>query len=326
MSVVLSFGFWSFVMVMAGIYTIFALGLHLQIGFTGIANFGHVAFMAIGAYVMAITVVRMDMPLWLASMVAILTAMIVSVLLGLSTLKLREEYMAISTLAFAEIVRYAAMNAATVTGGVQGSTNLLGTGETTRYNDGWQTLIAKVQEGLSLVVGDLATRDFAMMVLIWVAALGLLILLQVLVRSPWGRSLKAIREDAESAMAMGKNVLALRLQSMALGSALGAIAGLFHAFQFSFFQPLDFETLISFYAFIIIIMGGIGRNWGVPVGALIFGLIFAGTRLLDVWPLTTFSSAERAYLRFLLIGVLLIWLVMRRPQGIFGKREEMLLE
>ena len=326
MNVLLSMGFWSFVMVMAGIYTIFALGLHLQIGFTGIANFGHVAFMAIGAYVMAITVIRMDMPLWLASIVAVVTAMLVSVLLGLTTLKLREEYMAISTLAFAEIIRYTSMNATAVTGGVQGSTNLLGPGETARYNDGWQVFIAKVQDILGVVFGDLATRDFAMMVVIWIAAFALFALLQVLVKSPWGRSLKAIREDAESAMAMGKNVLSLRLQSMALGSALGAIAGLFHAYQFSFFQPLDFETLISFYAFIIIIMGGLGKNWGVPVGALIFGLIFGGTRLLNVWPLTTFSSAERAYLRFLIIGALLIWLVMRRPQGLFGKREEMLLE
>lgn len=326
MSVLLNFGFWSFVMVTAGIYTIFALGLHLQIGFTGISNLGHVAFMAIGAYTMAILVIRTGMPLWLASLLAVVLAMIASSLLGLATLNLRAEYMAISTLAFAEIVRYLAMNVTWLTGGVQGSTNILGIGETARYNGTWQVFIARVQDLLGSLVGGTASRDVAMMVVIWTVALTLLLVMQRLVRSPWGRALKAIREDPESAQSMGKNVLALRLQSMALGSALGAIAGLFHAFQYSFFQPLDFETLISFYAFIIIIMGGIGHNWGVPVGALIFGFLFAGTRLLDVWPLNTLTSAERAYIRFIIIGVMLIWLVMYRPQGIFGKREEMILE
>lgn len=325
MSAVLSLGFWSFALVLAGIYTIFALGLHLQIGFTGIANFGHVAFMAIGAYVMALGVVRLDLPLAIASLLAVAVAMLVSVLLGLATLKLREEYMAISTLAFAEIIRYGAMNL-TFTGGVQGSTNLDPEGGTSRYNESWEAFLTAFRDVMHPVVGDLATRDFAMMVIVWVVAIAFVVFLQVLVKSPWGRALKAIREDAEAAQAMGKNVLSLRLQSMALGSALGAIAGLLHAFQFSVFQPLDFETLISFYAFIIIIMGGIGRNWGVPFGALIFGFLFAGTRLLDIWPLNTFTSAERAYLRFILIGALLIWLVMFRPQGIFGKREEMLLE
>jgi ABC-type branched-subunit amino acid transport system permease subunit len=325
-SVILNLGFWSFVLVMAGIYTIFALGLHLQIGFTGISNLGHVAFMAIGAYTMAILVIRTGMPLWLASLAGIALAMLASTALGLATLKLRAEYMAISTLAFAEIVRYLAMNMSWLTGGVQGSTNILGIGQTTRYNDSWQVFIAEFQSRLGALVGAAVSRDIAMLVVIWSTALLLILMMQRLVRSPWGRALKAIREDPESAEAMGKNVLALRLQSMALGSALGAVAGLFHAFHFSFFQPLDFETLISFYAFIIIILGGIGHNWGVPAGALIFGFIFAGTRLLDVWPLNLLTSAERAYVRFIIIGSILIWLVMYRPQGIFGKREEMVLE
>lgn len=326
MSAVFSPGFWAFVGLIGGIYTIFALGLHLQIGFTGIVNFGHVAFMAIGSYTMALLVVGLNWPFWLASVAAVLAAMAASALLGLATLQLRNEYMAISTIAFAEIIRYLAMNLSNLTGGVRGSTNLFNRGETTTYNHGWRAFQDSLQDWLQSIFGEVITRDLTMLVIVWSTAFALILLLQVLVKSPWGRTLKAIREDPDAAAAMGKNVLSYKLQAMAIGSALGAMAGLFFAFQFSFFAPLDFETLISFFAFIIIILGGIGRNWGVPVGAAIFGLIYAGTRFFEFWPLSMFSSTERAYLRFIIIGALLIALVLYRPQGIFGKREEMLLE
>jgi ABC-type branched-subunit amino acid transport system permease subunit len=138
--------------------------------------------------------------------------------------------------------------------------------------------------------------------------------------------LRSIREDEDAAAALGKNVFAYKLQALAIGAVLGAIAGLFFAFQFSFFSPTDFEPLTTFFAYVIVILGGTARNWGVPVGAVVFGVIFAGTRFLDFPPLSYFDSADRAYLRLVIIGLLLIGLIAFRPQGLFGKREEMVLE
>ena len=165
-----------------------------------------------------------------------------------------------------------------------------------------------------------------MLVIVWAAALVLLLLLHVAVRSPWGRVLRAIREDEDAAASLGKNVFAYKLQSLAVGAALGGIAGLFYAWQFSFFSPDDFAPLLTFFAYTIVILGGTARTWAVPVGAVVFGVIFAGTRFFDFPPFSYFDSADRAYLRLAVIGAILIGLMVFRPQGLFGKREEMVLE
>jgi ABC-type branched-subunit amino acid transport system permease subunit len=138
--------------------------------------------------------------------------------------------------------------------------------------------------------------------------------------------LRSIREDEDASSALGKNVFSYKLQSLAVGAALGAIAGLFYAFQFSVFSPADFDPLTTFFAYTIVILGGTAKNWGVPAGAIIFGVIFAGTRFFDFPPFSYFDSGERAYVRLIIIGLILIGLMAFRPQGIFGKREEMVLE
>jgi ABC-type branched-subunit amino acid transport system permease subunit len=318
--------FWAFVGVVAGIFTIFALGLQVQFGFTGLLNFGHVAFMAIGAYTMAILIVKVGLTMWLSALIAIAVAMAFGLLLGLPTLRLRADYLAITTIAFGEIVRYIALNEQSLTGGPQGTINLTGAGRAASYNAEWLAFQRSVQDGLERVIGETATRDVTMLVLVWTVALLLIVLLQLAVRSPWGRVLRSVREDEDAAAALGKNVFAYKLQALALGAALGAVAGLFFAFQFSFFSPKDFEPLTTFFAYVIVILGGTARNWGVPVGAIIFGIIFAGTRFLDFAPLSYLDSAERAFLRLVIVGLLLIGLMAFRPQGILGKREEMVLE
>jgi ABC-type branched-subunit amino acid transport system permease subunit len=323
---VLNFQFWAFVGVVAGIYTIFALGVQLQFGFTGLLNFGHVAFMAIGAYTMAILVVKTDTPLWLASLAAIGVAIGFGLVLGLPTLRLRADYLAITTIAFSETIRYVAHNEYRLTGGAQGTSALGAEGQAATYDASWRAFQTRVEDVLRDVLGDLASKDVAMLVIVWAVALVLVVALQWLVRTPWGRVLKGIRDDEEAASALGKNVFWYKLQSLAIGAVLGAIAGLFYAFQFSFFSPGDFEPLLTFFAWTIVILGGTGRVWGVPVGALVFGLIFAGTRFFDFAPFSLLEGAERAYVRLIVIGLLLVGLVAFRPQGLFGKRQEMVLE
>jgi ABC-type branched-subunit amino acid transport system permease subunit len=166
----------------------------------------------------------------------------------------------------------------------------------------------------------------AMLVIVWAIALVVLLVLTALARSPWARVLKSIREDEDAAAALGKNVFAYKLQAFAVGAVLGALAGLFYAFEFSFFSPDDFAPLVTFFAWTVVILGGTGRVWGVPVGALLFGFVYAATRFLDFPPFSFFDSAGRAYLRLIIVGLILIGLMAFRPQGIFGKREEMVLE
>jgi len=324
-SQILNAAFWTFVGIEAGIYTIFALGLQIQFGVTGLLNFGYAAFMAISAYTMAILVVKVDMPLWEASLLAIVAAMVFGLLIGLPTLRLRADYLAITTIAFAEIVRYVALNESALTGGPQGTVALAGGGQVAFYNTSWQSFQAEVQDVVATVVpGSLGRdRNFTMLLIIWSVALILLGVAQFAVRSPWGRVLRSIREDEDAAAALGKDAFSYKLQALVVGAGIGAIAGLFYAYQFSFFSPSDFAPLTTFFAYVIVILGGVGRVWAVPVSSIIFGFIFAGTRFFTFPPFSWLSSADRAYVRLIIIGLILIGLMAFRPQGLFGKKAEL---
>jgi ABC-type branched-subunit amino acid transport system permease subunit len=320
LSTIASFGFWSFVGIVAGIYTLFALGVQVQFGFAGLLNFGHVAFMGIGAYTMAILVVKEDVNMWAAAAAGVALAMLAGILLGLPTVRLRADYFAITTIAFSEILRYVATNEDRLTGGSQGTINLAGIGKASQYDGAWKRFLGTVADALGV------RRDFAMLLLVWAVALAAVTAVWLAMRTPWGRVLKAIREDEDAAASLGRNVFAYKLEALAIGAALGALAGLFYAWQFSFFSPDDFAPLLTFFAWMIVILGGLGRAWTVPLGALVFGVLFAGTRFFDFAPFSLLDSTERAYVRLILIGAVIIGLMLFRPQGILGKREEMVLE
>ena len=325
MSDLFNVAFWTFVGIEAGIYTIFALGLQIQFGFTGLLNFGHAAFMAIGAYTMAILVVKGDLPLWAASLIGVGAAMLFGLLIGLPTLRLRADYLAITTIAFAEIVRYIALNESALTGGPQGTVALAEGEQIGFYNTSWQAFQSSVQDAIAKVVPGSLGRDpnFTMLLILWAVVLVLLAVASYAVRSPWGRVLRSIREDEDAAAALGKDPFSYKLQSLVIGAAIGAIAGLFYAYQFSFFSPPDFAPLTTFFAYVIVILGGIGRIWAVPVASVIFSVIFAGTRFFTFPPFSYLSSANRAYVRLIIIGLILIGLMAFRPQGLFGKKEEL---
>lgn len=321
MSTIFDPGFWAFVIVMAGIYTIFSLGLQVQYGLGGLLNFGHVASMAIAAYTMAILVIQVGVGFWWACLAGLVAAGVGGLLLGLTGVRLRGDYFAIVTIAFSEIIRYLAINTDSLTGGPQGTAAMTGASGN-GYAETWQSLIAHFQRVLQPVLGSLATPTTATLIIVWAIALPLLAFIAYLARSPWGRALKGVREDEELSAAMGKNPFTLKLQALVLGAVLGGLGGLLYAVQFSFFSPDDFAPLTTFFAWIIVLLGGTARIWAVPVGALIFGFIFAGTRFFNFPPFSLLDSADRAYVRLIIIGLLLIGIIAFRPAGLLGRREE----
>lgn len=318
--------FWLFVVATAGIYTIFSLGLLVQFGVAGLPNFGNGAFMAVSAYTMAIAIVRFDFPMWLAAPLGIGAAVLFGLLLAIPTVRLRTDYLAVATIAAGEIVRFFALNMQEVTGGAAGTVNLLGPGVAADYNSEWLRFQTMVRGVLSSIAGTRVTSDTAFIAIVWPTAILLLLGTWLMVRSPWGRTLRAMREDEVAVAALGKDVFKYKLQAFSVGAALAGLGGLFLAWQVSTFTPDDFRPTLTFYAFVIVILGGKTNVWAVPVGAFLFAVIFAGTRFLDFWPLSLFSSGDRAYLRLIFVGLALIGLVVWRPQGIFGNRKEDALE
>ncbi|MDB9315762.1 branched-chain amino acid ABC transporter permease [Spirulina sp. CS-785/01] len=148
--------------------------------------------------------------------------------------------------------------------------------------------------------------------------------LEWLVQSPWGRILKSIREDEEVAKALGKNVFWYKLQSLMLGGAIAGIAGSFYAWQLTFINPDGFKPLVTFQAWTIVMLGGAGNNIGTLLGATIFWGYTTITRFIlkDIIPL---DDARLGAFRLMIIGLILVVLMLTRPQGILGKKEELTL-
>jgi branched-chain amino acid transport system permease protein len=303
--------FWINVGVLATTYGVFALGIQLNIGTTGIFNFGQAGFMAVGSYTMGILVVKSGVSFWLALLAGIAVAAVAALLVGLPSLRLRADYFAISTLAFSEIVRYVADNWDGLTGGNLG---LFG------YTDTWTEASARIDGWLE----HLGIEPHFLLPLLLVNLTLFLVLaafVALLVRSPWGRVLNAIREDEDAARALGKNTFVFKLQSLALAAGLAAVAGYMLALNISILSPANFEPILTAYGYVIVILGGLGSYRGVVVGSFFIIFLLEATRYLEL-PL---SDARIAALRFMIVGLVLMALVVFRPQGIFGKREELML-
>jgi branched-chain amino acid transport system permease protein len=314
--------FWVSVGVLAGIYAIVALGLQLNTGFTGIVNFGMAAFMAIGAYTMAILVLKAGFSFWLSLPLAVGTSMLFGVLVGLPSLRLRADYFAIATIAMAEVVRLFAQNARDLTGGNQGLFCDLDN-PSNCYPNAWNDLSESMNNFFSNFWTDPPTL-LPLLLVIWIVVGLATLALTYLQRSPWGRVLRAIREDEDAAQALGKNTVAFKLQSLAIAAVLGSIGGFFLALDLRTVHPLDFEPLVTFFAFSVLILGGMGSYRGVAVGAVLFWFVLEGTRFIDL-PDPPFTETRIAALRLAITGLLLIGLMAFRPQGLFGKRDEMVL-
>ena len=228
--------FWIFVGVVAGIYGLLALALYVQFSMAGLPNFGHVAFMAVAAYTMALLVIRAHVSLGWASAAGVAAAVGLGFILGIPSLRLRANYLSDCRTAMraARMIRYLATNL-NITGGPVGSMGMLGPTQFASYTGSWQPFITGVTATLSRWVGGFATNDFSMLCLVWTLLALLLLLFRRLEISPWGRVMKSIREDEEAAASLGKNVYAFKLQALTLGGILAGMAGILWALEIGVF-------------------------------------------------------------------------------------------
>lgn len=309
----------------AALFALAAVGLNVHFGFTGLLNFGQVGFMLVGAYGVAIVVSTLGASLWLGIVVSVVMAVALALLLGVPTLRLRADYLAITTLAAAETLRliFRSGEAEPVTGGVFGLT---------RFADGFYAL-NPVPAG-SYGVGALRfdARTVWLLLVAWgLVALGTL-LVYLLMRSPWGRVVKAIREDEDAARSLGKNVFAYKMQSLVLGGLLGAIGGMILAINQQAVTPDIFLPQLTFFGYAILLLGGAARIFAPVAGTLIFWFIVAGFDSLlrelarsGLLPAAVVDGQTIGALRFVLVGLGLMGLMIYRPEGVFGDKRELAL-
>ncbi|MCW2928743.1 MAG: inner-rane translocator [Thermoleophilia bacterium] len=302
-------GPWGAIMTVAGIYALFAIGLQVQVGHGGVDNFGQVGFFAIGAYASTILMEDHGWGIVTGTIGAMVIAMFAAVIVSIPTLRLRGDFLAITAIAFSEILRNVAVNARELTGGTSGI-------------DAFKFRVDVVREMRSNLRADDIEIDrlVPLLVLTWLLVLAVAILTSLLLRTPWGRVLRAVREDDTAVRALGKNAFLYKAQAMAIGAAWGALAGVLYAWNQVHFSPASFEPIVTFSGFVILIVAGIGSIWGtVLMAILVQGVLIEGSRYVD----TPFNNAQEASVRYMIIGLLLMLVVAFRPQGVFGSRAEL---
>ena len=313
-------------MTFAGIYGLAAIGINVHFGWTGLLNFGHAAFMGIGAYgtVLLIphslgregVVISSGLPLPLAILIGIIAAALLGLLLGLPTLRLRGDYLAIVTIAAAEIFRLLVRDFEDVTGGVYGIIQFSDSLQSSRPD-----LITRFGESYNISAAQLWVG-----ILTWISIIFVLLILSRLKKSPWGRALRAVREDEDAVRALGKNAVLLKLQSFMLGAAIGGLSGIFLVFNYGTVQASTFVPVLTFYVWAALILGCVGSLGGPALGAVIFWVIIAGTDSISRFLFESPDGQQLAGVRFVIVGLLIMFFMIFRPSGILGKKEELLLD
>jgi branched-chain amino acid transport system permease protein len=301
-------------------YALAALGLAVHFGYTGLINMGIAGFMAVGAYGYAISVLTFGLEWWAAALVGLVASAVFALILGIPTLRLRGDYLAIVTIAAAEVVRLLFLTSAfdDVTGSADGLSGYhasfrasnpippgtYGFGPWTYNETGWWVRIT-----------GFITLAFAVLI-VW-----------MLMRSPWGRSLKGIREDEDAVRALGKNVYAYKMQSLVLGGVLAGAGGIVYALP-SAVSPGVYVTSLTFFVWTALLLGGAATVFGPLLGSLIFwGLQTFLSNFLPALAQAGFipflTPIQAGTLRYILVGVALMLLVIFMPQGLLGNKKEL---
>ncbi|WP_167042930.1 branched-chain amino acid ABC transporter permease [Salinibacterium sp. ZJ454] len=301
-------------------YALAAIGLAVHFGYAGLLNMGIAAYMAIGAYGYAISVLTFGLPWWVGILIGLVASVIFSFILGIPTLRLRGDYLAIVTIAAAEIVRLLFLTTTfdEYTGSADGLSGYhnsfraanpippgtYGFGPWVYNETGWWVRIVGI-------------------VLVAIAAL----IVWTLMRSPWGRVLRGIREDEDAVRALGKNVFAYKMQALVLGGIFGALGGVVYALPSSV-NPGVYVTSLTFFIWTALLLGGAATVFGPILGSVIFWVV--QTLLSNILPalvssgvLPFMSITQAQTLRFIIVGIALMLLVIFMPQGILGNKKEL---
>jgi branched-chain amino acid transport system permease protein len=299
-------GYGAFFLTTALIFALIALGLNLQWGLTGLFNVGVAGFVAIGAYTSALMTTPddparfggFDLPIVVGWIGAMIVAGLAAAITGFATLRLKSDYLAITTFGVSVVVQLVALNAQSFTGGA------FGVGFIPR------PFASLAEMPLLFNLSNLAIV-FAVTLLAYLA-------LQHLSKSPWGRVLKALREDERAAISLGKSARFYRVQAFAVGGALMGLAGAVQAHFIGFIAPDNYAPMLTFQVWVMLIVGGSGSNLGAVVGAILVWAIWAGSGALTATLFAPEQQARAASLQIVAIGVMLCVILLFRPNGLFG--------
>jgi len=277
-----------------GFFMILALALNLQWGMTGMVNFGIAGFYALGAYTSGLLSVKLGWPVGVTIAMSCVAGLIAGGLVALLSMRLREDFLAIVTLGFGEIVRLIALNEDQLTEGPRG---------------------LKIDARPFADMFDRQTYPLAYLVLVITAVAVVFFIVERIRKSPMGRTLRAIREDDVVAGVLGKNILRHRIQVFALGGCFMGLAGALYAHYVQNISPEVFTPMVAIFIWMSVIVGGAGNNWGLLVGAGIVMTILEGSRFLGDF--IQFLDAEKlSAIRIIFIGVMLIVILRIRPKGL----------
>ncbi len=284
-------------LVSGGIFAVLALSLNLAWGGAGMVNLGLAGFFAVGAYASALTT-GAGAPFGVGLAAALCAGVLAGVVVTFATLRLRDDYLAIVTLGFGEVIRLVAVNERWLTHGA----------------DGLSGIAAPLK-------GPLGLAGFNLFYLAMTSAIVLLLLwgLRRLDRSPYGRALRAVREDPELARFAGKTVLRFKFEAFALSAAIAGLAGALYAHFQSYVSPDLFAPLITIYIFLAVTAGGVGRPLGAVVGGYAVMLFLEAARFF-VSALPGLQPVQLASVQGMLVGVALLLILRWRPQGVLPER------
>jgi len=301
-------------------YALAALGLAIHFGYTGLLNFGQAGFMALGAYGYAISTLSFGFPVWAAVLVGIGASVIFALILGIPTLRLRADYLAIVTIAAAEILRlvFTTNTFDSLTGSASG---LQG------YKGGFADLNPIPPGSYGFGPFTYNAYDWWIRIVGWTLVVIFALLTWLIIRSPWGRVIKGIREDEDAVRALGKNVYSYKMQSLILGGVYGTLAGMIFVLPRAV-VPANYQTSLTFFIYAILLLGGAATILGPIIGSMIFWVLlsfFSGfmARAVEAGWFPFMSQVQAGQLRFILVGIAIMLIVIFRPQGIFGNKKEL---
>ncbi|PDQ17511.1 branched-chain amino acid ABC transporter permease [Mesorhizobium sanjuanii] len=301
-------GYGAFFLTTALIFSLVTLGLNLQWGLTGLFNVGLAGFVAIGAYASALLTTPDDaarlggfgLPILVGWLGAMLVGGVAAAITGIATLRLRSDYLAITTFGVAVVVQLVALNAQKLTGGPFG--------------------IGFIPRPFGGLAETPLLFNLSNLAVVSVVTLIVYLALEHLSRSPWGRVLKALREDERAAISLGKSARFYRVQAFAVGGAIMALAGALQAHFTGFIAPDNYLPILTFQVWVMLIVGGSGSNAGAVIGSVLVWAIWAGSGTLTSVLFSPEQQARAAALQIVAIGVMLCVILLVRPNGLFGDR------